>query len=99
MVGWTLDLFLMGERFLKECSKLAPASLGWRPFRATADLSGPSRAHGMAGKILCCEIAGRVCLRMAALMAFTGLVRRTPGKQPRLARSAPRRPPGQPHDS
>ena len=43
--------------------------------------------------------AARTRLRMTALMALTGLVRRTPGKQPRLARSAPRRPPGQPHDS
>ena len=50
-------------------------------------------------QVLCREIAGRMHLRMAALMAVTGLVRRTPGKQPRLARSAPRRPPGQAHDS
>ena len=92
-------LSLIGGRFFEECSKIPPASLEWRPFWATADLSGPSRAHGMAGKILCCETAGGVCLRMAALMALTGLVRRTPGKQPRLARSAPRRPPEQAHDS
>ena len=84
---------------MKEYSKIPPASLEWRPLRATADLSGPSRAHGMPGKILWSEIAGGMCLRMAALMALTGLIRRTPGKQPWLARSAPRRPPGQPHDS
>ena len=80
-------------------SKIPPASLEWRPFRPTADLSGASRAHGMAGKIFWLENAVRERLRMRALMALTGLVRRTPGKQPRLARSAPRRLPGQPHDS
>ena len=84
---------------MKEYSKIPPASLEWRPLRATADLSGPSRAHGMAGKILWLENAGGERLRMAALMALTGLIRRTPGKQPRLARSGPRRPPCQPHDS
>ena len=84
---------------MKEYSKIPPASLEWRPLRATADLSGPSRAHGMAGKILWSEIAGGMCLRMAALMALTGLRRRTPAQQRRLARSVPRRPPGQPHDS
>ena len=84
---------------MKEYSKIPPASLEWRPLRATADLSGPSRAHGMDGKILCSEIAGGMCLRMAALMALTRLIRRTPGKQPRLARSAPRRPREQAHDS
>ena len=84
---------------MKEYSKIPPASLEWRPFWATADLSGASRAHGMAGKILCSEIAGGMCLRMAALMALTGLIRRTPRKQLWLARSAPRRSPGQPHDS
>ena len=83
-------LSVVGGRFFEECSKIPPASLEWRPLRATADLSGASRAHGMAGKILCCEIAGGMCLRMAALIALTGLVRRTPGKQPRLARNAPR---------
>ena len=92
-------LSLIGGRFFEECSKIPPASLEWRPFRATADLSGPSRAHGMAGKILWLEIAAAMHLRMTVLMALTGLVRRTPGKQPRLARSAPRRPPGQAHDS
>ena len=92
-------LSVIGGGFFEECSKIPPASLEWRPLRATADLSGPSRAHGMAGKILWLENAGRERLRMRALRALTGLVRRTPGKQPRLARSAPRRPPGQAHDS
>ena len=92
-------LSLVGGRCFAIFSKIPPASLEWRPFRATADLSGPSRAHGMAGKILCSENAGRERLRMRALMALTGLARRTPGKQPRLARSAPRRPPEQAHDS
>ena len=92
-------LSVIGGWFFKECSKIPPASLEWRPFRATADLSGPSRAHGMAGKILWLEIAGVMHLCMAALMALTVLVRRTLGKQPRSARSAPRRPPGQAHDS
>ena len=92
-------LSVIGGGFFEECSKIPPASLEWRPFWATADLSGPSRAHGMAGKILWLENAWRMHLRMAALMALTGLVRRTPGKQPRLPRSAPRRPPEQAHDS
>ena len=61
-----------GGRVFEECSKIPPASFEWRPFRATADLSGPSRAHGMAGKILRLEIAGRMRLRMEALMALTG---------------------------
>ena len=90
---------MMGGWFFKEFLKIPPASLEWRPFRATADLSGPSRADGIAGKILWLENAVRNHLRMAALMALTRLMRRTPGKQPRLARSAPRRPPSQPHDS
>ena len=84
---------------MKEYSKIPPASLEWRPLRATADLSRPSRAHGMARKILWLENAVRERLRMRALMAFTGLLRRTFGKQPRLARSVPRGSPGQPHDS
>ena len=92
-------LSVIGGGFFEECSKIPPASLEWRPFRATADLSGPSRADGMPGKILWLEIAGVMHLCMAALMARAGLVRRTPGKQPRLARSAPRRPSGQAHDS
>ena len=79
--------------------EIPPASLEWTPLRATADLTGASRAHGMAGKILCSEIAGRMHLRLGTLMALTGLVRRTPGKQPWLTRGAPRRPPGQAHDS
>ena len=95
----TSVLSTVGGWFFKEFSKIPPASLEWKPFQATADLSGPSRAHGMAGKILWNEIAGRIHLRMAALMALTGLIRRTPGKQPWLARSGPRRPPCQPHDS
>ena len=86
-------LSTVGGRFFEECSKIPPASLEWRPFWATADLSGPSRAHGMAGKIFWLEIAVRNHLRMRALMALTGLVCRTPGKQRRLARSALRRPP------
>ena len=84
---------------MKEYSKILPASLEWRPFWATADLSGASRAHGMAGKILWLENAVRERFCMRALMALTGLRRRMPGKQPRLARGAPRRPPCQPHDS
>ena len=44
-------------------------------------------------------IACFCALRVAAVMALAGLLRRTPGKQPRLARSAPRRPPEQAHDS
>ena len=36
---------------------------------------------------------------VAALMAFAGLVRRTPLQQLWLTSGAPRRPPGQPHDS
>ena len=92
-------LSVIGGWFFKECSKIPPASLEWRPLRATADLSGPSRAHGMAGKILWSENAGRRRVCMTALMAITGLVRRTPGKQPRLARSVSRRPPGQAYDS
>ena len=73
----TSDKYLMGGWFLKEYSKIPPASPEWRPFRATADLSGPSRAHGMVGKILWLEIAAAMHLRMAALMALTGLVRRS----------------------
>ena len=67
----------MGERFFKEFSKIPPASLEWRPFWATADLSGASRAHGMPGKILWSEIAGRMHLRMATLMALTGAAAET----------------------
>ena len=92
-------LSVIGGRFFEKFSKIPPASLEWGPFWATADLSGPSRAHGMAGKILWLEKAGGLHLRMAALMALAGLARRTLGKQPRLARSAPRRPPAQAHDS
>ena len=92
-------LSVIGGGFFEECSKIPPASLEWRPFRATADLSGPSRAHGMAGKILWLENAVRNHLRMTALMALTGLVRRTPPQQLWLTRGAPRRPPGQAHDS
>ena len=36
---------------------------------------------------------------MEALMAFAGLVRRTPLQQLLLTSGAPRGPPGQPHDS
>ena len=90
---------MMGERFFKEYSKIPPASLDWRPFRATADLSGESRAHGMAGKILWLENVVRNHLRMTALMALTGLRRRTPRKRPWLTGGAPRRSPGQAHDS
>ena len=90
---------MIGGRFLEEFSKIPPASLEWRPFRATANLSGPSRASGMARKILWLENAVGERLRMAALMALTGLVRQTPWKQHRLARSASRRPPEQANDS
>ena len=51
------------------------------------------------GELTRTGIACFCALRVAALMALTGLLRRTPGKQPRLARSAPGRPPGQAHDS
>ena len=53
-------------------SKLPPASLEWRPFRATADFSGPSRAHGMAGKIPWAENAGERHFCMAALVRSPG---------------------------
>ena len=57
-------LSVIGGGFFEECSKIPPASLEWRPLRATADLSGPSGAHGMAGKILWLEMAGGMHLRM-----------------------------------
>ena len=64
-----------------------------------AGLDGPSGAHETLGESLGAEKIRERTLEMTAAWCSPGLVRSTPLQQPWLTRGAPRRPPGQAHDS